>query len=190
MAHLVQAWTSMNGSEYEIPEDDVVEAYKKVSGYDGVSPATDVGCVMLDAMRFWRSSGVGGHKILAYVKIDPKNRLETEVAINLFGGIAVGVEMPMASKTQGIWDIAPPNKWDETYRPGSWGGHAMACVGYSRTVVTLVSWGRPRVATHEWLAAYADEAYACISEDWVTRTKLAPNGFDIATLERNLAALV
>lgn len=193
-AHLVQVWSSMNGNEIEPSEDDVVTAYRSISGYDG-SPHKDVGCSMLDAMKYWRSYGIGSHKILAYVSIDPQNQLELEAAINLFGGVSLGADMPVVLRdsvtggSKATWDVAPANHWSPEYRPGSWGGHAMACVGYSRSYATLVTWGRTQVVTRNWARTYCSEGWAAISEDWVTATRAAPNGFDLDALERSLAAL-
>lgn len=188
VAHLTQAWTSMQGHEYEMPEDDVIAAYRAVSGYDG-TPQTDLGANMLDAMNYVRQVGIGGRKIHSFVAVDPKNRWEMEIAINLFGGVAIGADLPMAAKSQHVWEVAPANEWTTDYRSGSWGGHAMACVGYNHRSVTLVTWGQVKIASWSWLLSYTAESYAILSEDWVSATRLAPNGFDLEALSRSLTAL-
>ena len=38
--------------------------------------------------------------------------------------------------------------------------------------------------------AYCDEAYAVLSKDWINQASdLAPNRFDLATLQKDLSAL-
>jgi len=187
-AHAVQTWSSLNGGELTIADDLVLKAYGEVSGYDPTKPETDIGCVLLDAMKHWRSAGVGGHAIEAFVSVDPRNKLEVEAAINLFGGVMFGVDLPLAGQHQTVWDVAPPGKHSADWHPGSWGGHAMWCPFYSRTVVGMVTWGVLKMATWEWVMTYAEEAYAALAPDWFTGDR-APNGFNIEQLRADLAAL-
>lgn len=188
-AHLIQCFTAANDRTSSIRTADVLGAYSAVAGYEPGKPETDRGTVMLDALSYWRKTGIAGHKIGAYVQLEIANRMEIESAINLFGGIYVGVALPTAAKSQTIWDVAPSVPHDRTYDPGSWGGHAVACPGYSRTGLVFVTWGKLKIATWEWLATYADEIYAVLGEDWVSEAHPAPNGFDLEQLRTDLAAL-
>ena len=56
-AHMIQAWTSNNGEEYIPTEAEVIRDYSAVSGYVPGDDSTDVGCVMLDVMNYWRRVG-------------------------------------------------------------------------------------------------------------------------------------
>jgi hypothetical protein len=145
--------------------------------------------VMLDSMKDWRRTGIGGHTIGAFVEIDPLNRVHFETGVNLLGGVLVGARLPLAAQNQTIWDIAPAGQWTSLFTPGSWGGHAMAAVAYARPGVVLVTWGGLKLATWEWIHSYVDECYGPISLDWVNDHTLAPNGFDMLTLYADLGSL-
>jgi len=75
-------------------------------------------------------------------------------------------------------------------RPGSWGGHAVNLIDYTRGKGPVcVTWGRLLPMTWQFFEAYCDEAYAVLSPDWATQKQKAPSGFDVAQLERDLAAI-
>ena len=188
-AHAVQCWTSQRGAEVTIGDGEVVSAYRAVGGYDPTRPETDTGCVMLDAMNYWRQVGIGGHRISAFVSVDPRNRIEIEGAINLFGGVLFGFAMPLAAHTQTVWDVAPPGNHDDSFKPGSWGGHAVFCPVYSRVGIGVITWGALKLATWEWEMTYASEAYAALSEEWAPPEGAAPNGFNLQQLRDDLAAI-
>jgi hypothetical protein len=40
--------------------------------------------------------------------------------------------------------------------------------------------------TRAWFEKYCSEAYALISKDWIKASGLAPSGFDLAALEKDL----
>lgn len=185
-AHLVQCFAAANGRTALIGRAAVMDAYSRVTGYDPTEPATDRGTVLLDALRDWRKNGIDGHKIAAYVKVEPSRR-EIEAAINLCGGIYVGASLPLAAQHQTVWDVAPAGGHDRTYTQGSWGGHAFGTVAYSRTGLVGVTWGKLKVMTWEWAFSYLDELYAPISDDWIAGDA-APNGFDLERLRADLAA--
>lgn len=188
-AHHMQTWTAQHGVERVATERDVLEAYRAVSGYDG-RPETDRGADMLTVLKHWRRTGVGGHKVRAFVKLDHDDELQVRIAINLFGGVYTGAMLPRAAQDlRTIWDV-PQARLIGDHAPGSWGGHAMACVGYSRIGPCFLTWGRRKWATWQWWQAYVDEAYAVISDDWVADGKVAPNGFDLDALNSDLREIV
>jgi len=43
--------------------------------------------------------------------------------------------------------------------------------------------------TWGFLHTYADEAFAVLSPDWIAKTGLAPNHFNLSQLQADLAAL-
>lgn len=188
-AHLLQCFAAANDAACYVGKADVLDAYTAVTGYSPIDPATDRGTVLLDALSYWRNTGLAGHTIGAYVKVEVTNRLEVEAAINLFGGLYAGVALPLAAKKQTIWDVAPPAGYTSDFIPNSWGGHAIAVPSYSRTNLVCVTWGHLKVMTWEWLQTYADELYAVISSDWVKNQAPAPNGFDLELLKADLAAV-
>jgi hypothetical protein len=67
-------------------------------------------------------------QIGAFAELDPHNRADLEVALNLTGSAYVGVDLPLAAQHQTVWDVG----YGAEYESGSWGGHAMAMLGYDQ----------------------------------------------------------
>jgi hypothetical protein len=190
IAHILQAAAANTGRRAPaIAEADVVALYERAGGYEPARPETDRGAQMIDVLRLMRGQGLAGVQIGAFAALDPQNRAELEAAVNLTGCVYVGVELSRSAQNQTVWDVAPPGKHDASYAPGSWGGHAMAMLGYTQTHVLFITWGAIKVATVEWFATYASEAWAMIDPLWLRPDGLTPSGFDAAALQRDLAAI-
>jgi hypothetical protein len=185
IAHSWQIWSMNSSSELTISDEQVVSLYETFCGYNPNDPNTDQGGIESDILKNWRANGALGHKIDAYASITPKNHPEVKQAINLFGVIYVGVALPNTAQNQpDIWDIVEVQ--DGSDEPGSWGGHAIICVGYDETFVYFISWGRIMKMTWKFLDKYMDEAYAIISYDWLNKDGKTPEGLDITSLENDL----
>ncbi len=133
----------------------------------------------------------------------PTANSDIALAIWLFGGAYIGVQLPITAQNQNVWDVPQnPGPNDE---PGSWGGHAIYLVGYDTRdtgsvfpnpqspapstqspTFTCITWGKLKRLTWAWLEKYCDEAYALVSKDWIKANGIAPSGFDFATLEADL----
>lgn len=187
-AHMVQVWSSQRGQTVTIPDDDVVAAYSAGTGYDPRDPSTDKGASMLDVCKQWRTAGIGGHRIGAFVKVDPRDQEHVRAAVSLFGAVYVGCNLPLRAQDQrgALWEPLGTGGFDAA---GSWGGHAVACAAYDHRGPQLLTWGARQAATWDWWAAYVDEAYACLSAEWVTGAAPAPSGVDVAGLQDYLARL-
>jgi hypothetical protein len=183
--HLIQAWTANHGAEVTPDDDAIVAAYSAITGYTPSDPSTDQGGVELDVLNYWRSTGIAGQKIGAYASVDALSMDHVKAAINCFGGVYLGAALPLAAQNQTIWDVGG----DGDQEPGSWGGHAMAAVGYTPAGVVLVTWGATKFATWVWWAKYVDESYALLDDAWVNGSTPAPSGFDLAALQADLAAV-
>ena len=144
-------------------------------------------------LNYWRTSGVGGHQIGAYAAVHPQSPREVQEAIYLFGGLYIGVALPLAAQNQQVWDV-PRHPFrvpalHPSWQPGSWGGHAVYVVDYDPQFLTCISWGAAQKFTWAWLTLYCEEAYAIVSQEWVSGAAAAPNGFDVAALNADLQAL-
>ena len=185
-AHMIQTWTSEIGRLITPSDGSVLASYAAVTGYRPDDPATDRGAAMLDVLKYWRSTGIDRHRITAYAKVD-RDPTHIKIALNMFGGLYVGAELPIAAQHQKGWIVPAIVSGDD--RANSWGGHAMELVGYDRSGVTFITWGREQKATWAWVAAYCDEIWACISDEWIDVHGRAPNGFALDELMADLSRL-
>jgi hypothetical protein len=188
MGHAVQTWTADNGAETTVTDAAVLAAYAGCTGFDPNDPSTDNGTTLLAALRWWRTTGVGGHKIGAFAKVDHHNIAHVKAAIDLFGGVYTGAALPRTAQGESRW-VGPKGSLTGDNAPWSWGGHALWTPHYDRSGVGMRTWGRIRGADWQWWIDYVDECYAPISDDWLTDAKPAPNGLDLAKLRAYLAAL-
>ena len=104
-AHMIQCWTANAGDAFMPTSAQVIAAYSATSHYIPGNAATDQGAVELDVLNFWRRQGIAGHKIDAYVSFRPQNFEHTRQAISLFGGIYIGLALPLSAQNQGVWDV-------------------------------------------------------------------------------------
>ena len=180
-AHLDMLWTSW-ASTVVLPTDAaVLAAYTAITGYNPADPSTDTGANELDVLNYWRQTGILGRKITAYVQLEPRNLDHIKAAINLFGGVYAGVQLPDSAMRE--FDEELP--WSDVSENAS-DGHAIPLVAYDADTVTCITWGRKQVISNTWLAKYLDEGYAVLSPDWIAANALAPSGFDLPQLTEDL----
>ena len=182
--HLIQAWTANATAERTLPDSAILAAYEAVGGYDPSNPDTDQGASILDVVNYWRRTGIGGDKIGAFVTMNPRNQALVQIAIDWFGGIDVGLELPLSAQDETVW--CQSNNPSEN-QPGSWGGHSVAIVGYNGAGLTCITWGEPLLMTWGFFCIYCSEAYAMLDADWLKADFVAPNGLNLAQLKADLA---
>lgn len=165
--HLVTVYTD---GKVILPTDVIVQAYEDECGYNPADPLSDQGGDIAKVLEYFRTQGLGGHKILAHAEVNI-TQLRLEQAVQAFRAVNMGIQMPVTAQKQTgpgkLWDIVQdcPNTDAD---PGSWGGHSTPIVKYDATGVWLVTWGLLQKATWQWLMYYSDEAHACISPDWTS----------------------
>ena len=186
--HMIQAWTAANGSQVIVPDDEIVRVYSAVSGYVPGDPSTDVGAYALDVLRYWRDVGIGGHKILGWVALNPKNRKQLTIAANLFGGVYAGFELPRTAHGQELWAVPSYGPVGQGV-PGSWGGHMVPLLNYGPVGYVCLSWGAPLTQTEAFVETYCEEAYAVVAEDWASGDRTAPSGLLLNELLADLQAV-
>lgn len=196
--HMIQAWRAANGALFFPTDDQAIAMYEAVGGYVPGNPETDEGANEIDVLNYCRQTGVDAHKILAYVAVNPQNPTEVRQAINLFGGIYVGLAMPLAWQGRTTWD-APSDGMlarftramfgqSPSWQPGSWGGHAVPVLDYDEGTLTPITWGSAAYRiTSEGFAQFCDEAYAIVTPDFIGPKGVDPQGFDLAQLQKDLA---
>lgn len=120
----------------------------------------DTGLVETDALASWQENGFpldGRERLASVVAIDPHNVEAVKSLCAAFRGLYVGAELPTRAQWQDAWSV--PVKLSDDDVPGSWGGHAMALVGFDEMGPLFATWGRVQRATWLWFTAYVSEAY-------------------------------
>jgi hypothetical protein len=190
--HLIQEWTTDESTEVDLPESDIIKAYSGACGYVVGDPSTDQGGVETVVLDYWKKTGIGGHKLYAYTALEPGNLTLIKAGIFLFGGVYIGLGLPLTAQSQsnpgGTWSVAPGGTNTPNGQAGSWGGHAVPVIGYNENVLTVISWGSIIYMTYNFWNLYTDEAYAPLSEDWAPSSEVhAPvEGFNLAQLDVDL----
>jgi hypothetical protein len=181
-AHMIEAWSAAaTGRAFEVSERAVLAAFDAVKIVD---PATgEEGAIELDVLNWWRTSGIDGHQIGAFASIEPGERELVEASTYVFGGVYIGLQLPLRAQEQQVWDWAGSLRGPDA--PGSWGGHAVDVVGYDASGLIVVTWGALQAMTWSFWDHYCDEAYAIISADFL-HGGVTPAGFDLDALARDL----
>jgi hypothetical protein len=130
-------------------------------------------------LNYWRETGAFGQKILAYVKIVPKDHVHIQQAIQMFGGVYLGFQVQQNC----IQEFNNKQPW--TPGPLTNDGHAVFAVAYDPNTVTVLTWGSTQQGTWDWWDECVDEAYAILPQA-AAKAGFAP-GFDIKQLQADLA---
>jgi hypothetical protein len=186
IGHAIQVLTANAGTEVRVSDDDVLKGYSDVTGFNknagppGNNP-TDQGTVIQDALNYWRKTGVGGHKILAFAEVDHTSETQMQQAAALFGVVLLGISFPASAGKQfdaGVpWDVA-------AYDGGIEGGHAILGARYDQAKKQWywITWGKEQPTTFAFISKYLEEAWVVASQEWVDATGSSPSGLDLAAL--------
>ena len=187
VGHQIQAWTRYTGTEVDVPEDEIIQLYSAVSGYDPKTGANDNGAVIQDVLTYWRKSGVpvAGHKILAFAEL--KDLSKVHDALWMFGSVYLGFNCPGSALQQ--FDNDEP--WDVVQGSQIVGGHAVPLqyAGTGSFPYQVVTWGKLEGMSQAFLDTYVDEAWVIITDDWLGKNGHTPEGLDLQALGADLAAL-
>ena len=193
VAHTVMEMTNDADGPMVMPTtDQVISFYSTITGEEGAAynpanGANDDGCVITDALNEWRKNGFLGHKLGAYAKVNLNDPKYMRAAIDLFGAVNIGVQLPITAQWQDTWFVSDPTLQGDA-APGSWGGHSVPLIGYNieKKNFLCVTWGALKIIKWSFLPTYCDEAWALLSTDWTDGSKVAPSGFDLAQLQADL----
>jgi hypothetical protein len=189
IAHACEAYSTYGqGVEDSITDNDVLTAYEAVGGYVPGDPSTDGGAVIQDVLSYWRRTGIGGHKIAAFARVDHTNLDEVRAAVNVFGALLIGVNLPAIAQEQ----FANGQPWDVVaYDGGIEGGHAVHGGAYDENTktFTVTTWGQTQKVTEAWWLHYVEECWVAISPEWLSAAGLSPEGIDLYGLGEDLARI-
>jgi hypothetical protein len=191
IGHMVQGWTTYGqGSTITVPAQSVVGMYSAVSGYNPQTGNNDNGAEMQDVLAYMKATGIPDssgavHKVAAYAVFgDPTDEVLMAQVLDVFGTVYVGINVPESAQQQfqnGPW----------TYEPGSpiEGGHAI-CLQRRRVggtgVLEYITWGAVQNTTRGFQKAYAEEAWAVVSQDWLNKNGTTVEGMDLSQLLSDL----
>ena len=169
-----------------VPDPTIESFYEQWDGYVPGNPSTDNGGIELDVLNDWQKNGFAGHALAAFA--DPKfsNLVEVRQSIAIFGGVYIGISLPLTAQKQDIWDVVP--KGGANAKKGSWGGHCVFVPKYDAHGFTCITWGQQKTMTVAFWKKYCDEAHTLFGQDWLT-AKGSPNGFNQAQLQADLKAI-
>jgi hypothetical protein len=192
-AYEVIEWRDGKGTKIQADEQAVEQLYW-ATGNPTTPGADDSGRNMLDILKYIRTNGLFGRKVVAFAQFDPRNHDHYKAVILLFGFAYVGLQLPAAAQGHSVWAGIDPSSPEG--KPGSWGGHTIINQAYNPPGGALamggtvgVTWGKRINIGWDFLDAYADEAYAIIFQDWLDASGTSPDNFDLAALQADLAAL-
>lgn len=184
VGHLIQLWTAANGNGVVPTDQEVLDFYSAVTGYDPNDPSTDQGAVMVDVLGRWHREGiaVGGqtHRLAGFARTRVGHHGHVKQAINVAGGVCLGIAFCEQWFDRDVWDVG------RGLRPA--GGHEIPAIGYNDKTLTVVSWGRLYEMTWAALDRYCEEVEVAISGDWADEDR-SPSDFDLATLLADMGQL-
>lgn len=189
--HACQSWTLNSGEEVAVTDAMALAAYEKFCGYNPQDPSSDQGGIELNVLNSWKASGTAiiPDALSAFMSVQPGNLEHVKQAIDLFGGVYIGLELPVTAQAQvgTCWAVDPQAGDDAT--PGGWGGHAVWVCKYDgvSNVFTCITWGQLQPMTKDFWLTYVDEAYALVSPAWFKADGSSPSGFDLEQLMLDLA---
>jgi hypothetical protein len=192
-AHHVETWT-YNESP---PAPVNFTTQDCLSDYYALTGGPDTGLDLLTVLNQWQTKGLnraGGNPdvIKAFVQLKTGDMGEAQQAIALFGGAYIGLALPdfivnSPAPTQMVWDV-PSGGAVGPNAPNSNNGHCVPLIGYDANYIYFVTWGAVVQMTWAFYAAYSDEGYVALSQDWLG-SGTAPSGFDLTQLEADLVAI-
>ena len=194
-AHADMLWVAnAQKQQLAITTAQVLQAYEQVTGYnpadvkpDGSNP-TDKGTALLDALKYWRATGIDQQKITAFVEIDPRNTDHVKQGLNLFGTLYLGMQLPNSvlpnpASPLPQWTVAPDGTPNNEPDPNN--GHCVIYCAYDANGLTAVTWGQTVTVSWAFHAAYCDELYAMLSPNWF-KGGADPEGINVAALTSDL----
>lgn len=190
--HAVQVACVNTTGMMMIPDSEIVKFYSLWCGYVPGDSNTDQGGVEIDILNRWRAQEPKfvGHELMAYATPDPGNSMHIKQSIQLFGGVYIGLGLPVTAQTQDIWDVngdaTDPNS---PAFPGSWGGHCVYVLAWDENYLTCVTWGKLMKMTWAFWNTYCDESYSLLLGYWFENNMFAPSGWTPNELLADVAAL-
>lgn len=176
-------------------DDEIVEFYSRVSGYNPATGEGDNGVDMTVMLSELVRNGIGfgerNVKALAYAALPDPHDLDLMWAASArFGGVLCGADLAQAQDKQtdaGLWDYSPRSK--------PWGGHAFLTgprysdvPGTTADRTGLVTWAEPIDLTDAFYSQQNAETYIVILP-WHLQDRTFLENTDLATLAKDFTEI-
>jgi hypothetical protein len=188
-AHETMLWNKEAKKDTPFTTDIVLDAYSAITGFNRADPSTDNGTDMEEAAKFRRKVGMNDlqgqqHKIGAYLALKPGNVTQLKQAVSNFSAVGIGFLFPASAMDQ--FNNGKP--WAYKGDTDILGGHYVPVVGYNKTHLYVVTWGRLHKMSWAFYKKYNDESIAYLSEEMLTDGK-SIDGLDLSALQTALGQL-
>jgi hypothetical protein len=188
--HMFGAWSAYAGTgESLFADDEIVRVYSAVGGYVPGDPDSDQGCVMSDVLAYLKTAGMTDtagktHKVAGFASFgNPANEVLLGQVLDVFGSVYVGanIQQHMMDEFQAgqVW----------TWQPGGEvvGGHCIPLqrrepAGSRHGILDYITWAEEQHADFGWQANAVEEAWAVVTEDWITANGTSVTGLDLEQL--------
>lgn len=189
--HETLLWTVEGSSEASFNTANAISDYSAITGYNPNDPNTDQGTDVRTALQYRQNTGMidangNRHKIAAYLLLNQSNLLnELLEATYLFSAVGIGINFPASAMDQ--FNNGQP--WSVVQGSQIEGGHYVPVVGYDGAYIYCVTWGQVQKMTVDFLTTYCEEAWAILSQEFINGKEVSPEGFNLAQLQADLAAI-
>lgn len=193
MLHADEALYLKRGLQpYPYQSPQALGLYSRIAGFnptDGPSGSnpTDQGTDPAQAMAYWRDTGFPGHKILGFGQL-PGSSPNLRRAIWEFGAVMLAVGLPVDWRSQ-LTGPTGQAQWSGANHGEPMYGHAIIAVGYTPTLIQIVTWGQAGSIDDPWALAYLEQSFVPLSKDALNKQGIGPAGFNLAQMTSDLGGL-
>jgi hypothetical protein len=102
-AGLITTWNTKAGKPINLTTADALAVYSAVTGYNPAVPSSDRGAVIIDILKYLRSTGMAGHLLGAYGDVSIANLAYIKAACYYCEGLSIGIQLPAYCENTTEW---------------------------------------------------------------------------------------
>jgi hypothetical protein len=188
--HETMLWTKEGSTEAIFTAANAISDYSAITGYNPKDPNSDQGTDPRTAYLYRQKTGLidangNRHKIGAFLALDQTNLNEVLEAAYLLSAVGIGIQFPASAMNQ--FNAGLP--WTVVSGSPIEGGHYVPVFGYDGTYLYCLTWGKVQKITKGFFTTYCDEAWAILSQEFLNKQGVSPEGFNLSQLQADLAAI-
>ena len=170
--HAVKVWAAPRPASPPVEPTALTQAYTDIlATVQARRPRTD-GITALDALEYWRTPGLSGHKIVAYAGVENQGDPNwVKGAIHAFGCAYVVLSLPDGVVRNGMTPQNAPS-WNEELTGAEahvteGNDHCVIYVAYDdQLTLSAVTWGEVRPVSWDFHHSYCTEMYVALAPSW------------------------